>query len=82
MDLDAYVSAHRATWERLDALSRRRRLTGAEADEMIDTYQRVATHLSVIRSTAPDASLVAYLSGSWPAPAVAQPEPGSARRRR
>ncbi|MCG7634935.1 stage II sporulation protein M [Gordonia McavH-238-E] len=62
MDLDAYVSAHRATWERLDALSRHRRLTGAEADEMIDTYQRVATHLSVIRSTAPDASLVAYLS--------------------
>ncbi|MDS1113290.1 stage II sporulation protein M [Gordonia westfalica] len=62
MDLDAYVSAHRATWERLDELSRRRRLTGAEADEIIDTYQRVATHLSVIRSTAPDASLVAYLS--------------------
>ncbi|MBY4572834.1 hypothetical protein ACN94_04345 [Gordonia paraffinivorans] len=62
MDLDAYVFAHRATWERLDELSRRRRLTGAEADELIDTYQRVATHLSVIRSSAPDASLVAYLS--------------------
>ncbi|MEO9329571.1 stage II sporulation protein M [Gordonia aurantiaca] len=62
MDLDAYVSAHRATWERLDDLSRRRRITGAEADELIDTYQRVATHLSVIRSSAPDATLVAYLS--------------------
>ncbi|MET9200573.1 stage II sporulation protein M [Gordonia sp. NPDC003585] len=62
MDLDAYVNAHRATWERLDELSRRRGLSGAEADEIIDTYQRVATHLSVIRSAAPDASLVAYLS--------------------
>ncbi|MEE3851950.1 stage II sporulation protein M [Gordonia sp. LSe1-13] len=62
MDLDAYVAAHRATWERLDQLTRQRRLTGADADEIVDTYQRVATHLSVIRSTAPDASLVAYLS--------------------
>lgn len=62
MDLDAYVNAHRATWERLDDLSRRRNLSGDEADEIIDAYQRVATHLSVIRSSAPDASLVAYLS--------------------
>lgn len=62
MDLDAYVAAHRATWERLEDLSRRRRLTGGEADEILDIYQRVATHLSVIRSAAPDASLVGYLS--------------------
>lgn len=62
MDLDAYVDAHRPAWERLDELSRKRRLTGAEADEILDAYQRVATHLSVIRSTSPDASLVAYLS--------------------
>lgn len=62
MDLDAYANAKRPTWERLDALSRRRRLSGAEADELVDTYQRVATHLSVIRSSAPDAALVGYLS--------------------
>lgn len=62
VDLDAYVAAHRATWERLDRLSRQRTLSGAEADEILDSYQRVATHLSVIRSSAPDASLVAYLS--------------------
>ncbi|GAA1483096.1 stage II sporulation protein M [Gordonia sinesedis] len=62
MDLDAYVSAKRPTWERLDELSRRHRLSGAEADEILDTYQRVATHLSVIRSTAPDAAIVGYLS--------------------
>ena len=62
MDLDAFVAAHRGDWERLDELTRRRRLDGAEADEILDRYQRVATHLSMIRSTAPDASLVGYLS--------------------
>jgi len=63
VDVDAYVTAHEARWSRLDELSRRRRLTGAEADELVDGYQEVATHLSVLRSSAPDAALVAYLSG-------------------
>ncbi len=63
MDLDAYVAAHSARWRRLEQLSRKRRLTGTEADELVDGYQVVATHLSVVRSTAPDAALVAYLSG-------------------
>lgn len=62
MDLDAFVAAHRGEWERLDELTRQRRLDGAQADEILDRYQRVATHLSMIRSTAPDASLVGYLS--------------------
>lgn len=62
MDLDAYVSAHQPTWERLDRLARRRPRTGAQADELVDLYQEVATHLSVIRSTAPDPAVVAYLS--------------------
>lgn len=62
MDLDAFVAAHRGDWERLDHLTRQRRLSGADADEILDRYQRVATHLSLIRSTAPDASLVAHLS--------------------
>jgi len=62
VDLDAYVSAHREEWARLDELSKRRRLGGAEADELIDLYQRVATQLSVVRSAAPDPSLVARLS--------------------
>jgi uncharacterized membrane protein SpoIIM required for sporulation len=63
MDLDAYVGAHHLTWRRLEDLSRRRSANGAEADELVDLYQEVATHLSVIRSTAPDASVVSYLSG-------------------
>ena len=62
MDIDAFVSAHVGRWLRLEALSRRRSMSGEEADELVDTYQEVATHLSVVRSTAPDAGLVAYLS--------------------
>ena len=62
MDLDAYLDAHRAEWTRLDALVKSRRLTGAESDELLDLYQRAATHLSVIRSTSPDARTVEYLS--------------------
>ena len=62
MDLDAYVHAHSREWHRLEELTRRRRLTGAESDELVECYQRVATHLSVVRTSAPDASLVAHLS--------------------
>jgi uncharacterized membrane protein SpoIIM required for sporulation len=62
VDLDAYVLAHAADWRRLEELTRQRRLSGAEADELVDRYQQVATHLSVVRTSAPDASLVAYLS--------------------
>ncbi|WLP88564.1 stage II sporulation protein M [Gordonia sp. NB41Y] len=62
MDLDAYVNAKRPSWDRLETLTRQRRLTAAESDELIDTYQRVATQLSVIRSSAPDPELVGYLS--------------------
>lgn len=63
MDLDVFVSAHRAEWDRLDALLRRqRRLDGAEADELVTLYQRTATHLSLIQSSAPDPQLTGKLS--------------------
>ena len=62
MDLDAYVVAHQAEWERLDTLARSRRLTGAESDELVERYQRIGTHLSVIRTAAPDATVISYLS--------------------
>jgi uncharacterized membrane protein SpoIIM required for sporulation len=62
VDIDAFVAAHARRWHRLEQLSRRRSLSGAEADELVDGYQEVATHLSVVRSSAPDAALVAYLS--------------------
>jgi uncharacterized membrane protein SpoIIM required for sporulation len=62
VDLDAYVHTHLAEWRRLEVLVGRGRLTGAESDELVDRYQRVATHLSVVRTSAPDAALVGYLS--------------------
>ena len=62
MNVDALVTAHHEQWARLDALSKRRRLSGAEADELLDLYERVSTHLSQVRSTAPDPALVRHLS--------------------
>ncbi|MFP8964712.1 stage II sporulation protein M [Streptomyces nanhaiensis] len=63
MDLDVFVTAHRAEWDRLEELlRRRRRLTGAEADELVALYQRTSTHLSLIQSTAPDPALTGRLT--------------------
>ncbi|WP_407552606.1 stage II sporulation protein M [Streptomyces sp. Pv4-95] len=63
MDLDVFVTAHRAEWDRLEALlRRRRRLTGAEADELVLLYQRVTTHLSLLLSSAPDPALTGRLT--------------------
>lgn len=63
MDVDAFVLAHRDTWDRLEYLTkRRRRLTGAEADELVDLYQRVSTHLSMVRSSSTDSALIGRLS--------------------
>ncbi|MEU7987397.1 stage II sporulation protein M [Streptosporangium canum] len=63
MDIDVFVSAHRQAWDRLEDLVRRRRsLNGAETDELVDLYQRVATHLSIVRSGSADPILVGRLS--------------------
>jgi uncharacterized membrane protein SpoIIM required for sporulation len=63
MDLDVFVSAHRAEWDRLEQLLHRgRHLTGAEADELVTLYQRTATHLSLIQSSAPDPLLTGRLT--------------------
>ncbi|MDX1889778.1 stage II sporulation protein M [Mycolicibacterium sp. 050158] len=64
MDVDAFVLAHRPAWDRLeDLVKRRRKLTGAEVDELVDLYQRVSTHLSMVRSASTDGVLVGRLSG-------------------
>ncbi|MFD7615258.1 stage II sporulation protein M [Streptomyces sp. NPDC059828] len=63
MDLDVFVMTHRAEWDRLDQLLRKGRgLTGAEADELVALYQRTATHLSLIQSTAPDPTVTGRLT--------------------
>lgn len=63
MDLDVFITAHSAEWDRLESLLRRKRhLTGAEADELVTLYQRVTTHLSLLRSSAPDPALTGRLT--------------------
>ena len=73
MDIDAYVAAHRHEWDRLDQLlrraggvGRRGRWSGPEVDELVTLYQRVATHLSVVRSASPEPALVGRLSALVP----------------
>ncbi|MFE9422350.1 stage II sporulation protein M [Kitasatospora sp. NPDC006697] len=63
MDLDVFVAAHQAQWARLETLSKRRRLSGEEADELVLLYQRTTGHLARIQATAPDPALVARLTG-------------------
>jgi uncharacterized membrane protein SpoIIM required for sporulation len=43
-------------------VKRRRRLSGAEVDELVELYQRVSTHLSMVRSASSDSVLVGRLS--------------------
>ncbi|NYH51714.1 MULTISPECIES: stage II sporulation protein M [Nocardiopsis] len=63
MDIDVFAAAHAREWERLNDLVRRRRsLRGEEIDELVDLYQRVSTHLSVVRSSGQDPALVGRLS--------------------
>ena len=67
MDIDAYVARHRGDWARLEQLLTSggrggRNRTGAEVDELVTLYQRVGTHLSVVRSASPDPALVGRLS--------------------
>ncbi|MEU7763642.1 stage II sporulation protein M [Nocardia sp. NPDC049190] len=62
MDVDAYNSAHRAAWERLEYLSTRRKLTGAEADELVMLYRRTSQQLARVQSHCPEPELIAGLS--------------------
>ncbi|NLF03656.1 MAG: stage II sporulation protein M [Actinomycetales bacterium] len=62
MDLDAFTAARTERWHRLDELGRARRLTGAEADELVRLYQATATDLSQVRAAAPDPNTVTHLS--------------------
>ena len=62
--MDAYAVAHQAEWDQLATLVRRRRkLSGAEADELVALYQRASTHLSQLRAgVGADAARVARLA--------------------
>jgi uncharacterized membrane protein SpoIIM required for sporulation len=62
VEIEAFAAERGAAWERLEALAKRGRLSGAEADELVWLYERVATDLSQLRSEAPDPTLVSQLS--------------------
>lgn len=64
MDIDAFSAVNNGKWSRLDELGRRRRLSGTEADELLRLYQTVSSHLSLIRSVAPESALSASLSAA------------------
>src|SRR5690625_7860010 len=56
VDVDAFVLAHRGTWDRLDRLiGDRRHLPAAGDDEPVELYQRSATHPSTPRPATGDA---------------------------
>ncbi|MDH6130581.1 stage II sporulation protein M [Kitasatospora sp. GP82] len=62
MDLDVFVASHRAEWQRLEVLSKRRRLSGEEADELVTLYQRATSHLAQVQAAAPDPTLEGRLT--------------------
>jgi len=62
VDLDSFIARHEGEWRRLDALATRRRLSGAEADELVALYRQAATHLALVQSRAPDPAVAARLS--------------------
>ncbi|WP_147105716.1 stage II sporulation protein M [Nesterenkonia populi] len=64
MDIDAFHRVHHGSWDRLEALARRRRLTAAEVDELLVLYRRASAHLSMIQAAEPDSPAVAQLSAT------------------
>ncbi|OOB91669.1 stage II sporulation protein M [Rathayibacter sp. VKM Ac-2630] len=64
MDIDALSAARAEHWRRLDELSRKRRLTGDEADELVERYQSASADLAAIASTAGSTATGARLAVS------------------
>ena len=62
MDLDALAAARGAEWARLDELSRRRRLDGAEADELVVRYRAASADLADIKTSAGRSPYADHLS--------------------
>jgi uncharacterized membrane protein SpoIIM required for sporulation len=67
VDIDRFIARNRPAWQRLDELSGRasrglQRLAPAEVDELIETYQRVSSHLAHARVAYGDPALTARLT--------------------
>ncbi len=62
MDAEAFAAVHGDEWDELEALVRRRWLSGEQSDRLVLLYQRTATHLSQLRSASGDPFVVSRLS--------------------
>ena len=62
MDLDALAAARSPEWERLDALSRARRLDGAEVDELVTRYRSASADLADIKTSSGRTALGDHVS--------------------
>ncbi|MEV6363650.1 stage II sporulation protein M [Nocardia asteroides] len=62
MDTDAYSWARQRSWYRLDQLVRQRKLSGAEADELVGLYRSASQQLARIQGHQADPDVVAGLS--------------------
>nr|WP_274637845.1 stage II sporulation protein M [Microbacterium bovistercoris] len=62
MDLDALAAARGPEWERLDALSRQRRLDGSQVDELVTRYRAASADLADIKTSAGRTTLGDYVS--------------------
>jgi uncharacterized membrane protein SpoIIM required for sporulation len=67
MDIDGYIAAHQASWQRLDHLASTaqsgvRKLSASELDELILLYQRVSGHLSLVRTQYREPDVIAELT--------------------
>ena len=62
MDVDAYGIRHRQAWARLNFLAGRRRLTGAEVDELVSLYRHTSQQLARSQTHSPEPEVVAGLS--------------------
>ena len=68
MNIDDFIRTNQQLWDRLDELTRRAggnpsRLSSAELEELVTSYERVSTHLSLARTRLRDPGLVSALTG-------------------
>ncbi|WP_445154962.1 stage II sporulation protein M [Arthrobacter sp. Hor0625] len=64
MDIEAFALVNGAKWARLHALAHQRRLSGADADELLRLYQEASADLSLLRSLEPESTLSSSLSAT------------------
>ncbi|MDO5727012.1 MAG: stage II sporulation protein M [Bowdeniella nasicola] len=62
MDTEAYSAARSSQWQRLQQLVAKRRLSGAETDELARLYHATSRDLSLIRTTGPEPAMITRLS--------------------